>query len=115
MALVWGQFLLACVRGERKKEEERKRESERRREGGREEEQEREGGRGREIEGEVSFPFPFSGLCGHYCASICTCLLSSACTRAWPKLTSTVFNAGSHYGSQWSWIGPIRVFSPKQL
>lgn len=103
--------------GERKKEEERKRE----REGGREEERkskrerEGEGERGREIEGEVSFLFPFSGLCGHYCASICPCLLSSACTRAWPKLTSTVFNAGSHYGSQWSWIGPIRVFSPKQL
>lgn len=62
MALVWGQFLLACVGGERKKEEERKRENERGREGGREEEQEREGGRGRERErdrGRGELPLPF--------------------------------------------------------
>lgn len=29
-------------------------------------------------EGEMNFPFPSSGLCGQYCASIC--LLSSAST-----------------------------------
>ena len=30
--------------------------------------------------GEMSFPSPSSGLCGQYFASICTILLSSACT-----------------------------------
>lgn len=54
----------------REEERKRKREKERGRKEGKE--------RGRE--GEMNFPFPSSGLCGHYWASICTCLLSSAST-----------------------------------